>query len=80
MNLEAYNKIVEMLKQNNFNNELNMLENLFSQYNSTSKENKPEIGKKIKDMCNPRWLGDLYVKGISLKEWYGLLDKLSKSV
>ena len=80
MNFEAYNKIIEMLKQNNLDTEAKLLEDLFIQYNLNPKENKSQIGKKIKDMCNPKWFGDLYIKGISLKEWYGLLDKLSKSL
>ncbi|MEA5115463.1 MAG: hypothetical protein VB050_15715 [Geobacteraceae bacterium] len=80
MNTEAIARILEILTENNLSEEADTLEDLVVNYFSSSKEDKIIIARKIKDMCHPKWLGDLYVKSLSISEWYSLLNKLSKSI
>lgn len=80
MNAEALNRVVLLLRTNGFNAEADMLEDLAAKYYLPSDNSRKEIANKIKEMCHPKWLGDVYINNLSLKEWYGLLDKLSKSV
>lgn len=80
MNIDVLNRIVELLRTSDLPYEADELQKLAAEYHSSSKDKKLEIANIIKDMCHPKWLGDFYIKDISLKEWYSLLDKLSKSV
>jgi hypothetical protein len=34
---------------------------------------------QIEMRCHAKWLGDLYLPELSLQEWWGQLEKLSKS-
>jgi hypothetical protein len=80
VNIDALNRIIELLKANDVFSEAQELEKLASKYYSSAIEEKREIANSIKSMCHPKWLGDIYIKDVSFKEWYALLDKLSKSV
>jgi hypothetical protein len=39
---------------------------------------RAEAVRAIGDRCQPRWLGDLYVEGLSLQNWWGLLEEASR--
>jgi len=80
VNIDVLNRIVELLKKSDFPHEADDLQKLAAEYHSCSEEKKIEAANRLKEMCHPKWLGDFYIKDITLKEWYGLLDKLSKSV
>ncbi len=80
MNNDALNRIIELLRANNVTSDADELEKLASKYYSSSLEKKREIAYSIRSMCHPKWLGDIYIKDVSFKEWYALLDRLSKSV
>lgn len=80
MNIDALNRIVELLRTSDLPHEADELEKLAAEYHSSSIEKKRETADRIKNMCHPKWLGDFYIKGVSLREWYSLIDKLSKSV
>lgn len=80
MNKDAFTKIINILDNHNFKKQAEDLESLVLQYYSESKENRKKIGCQIKQMCHPKWIGDLYVEGISQKEWFNLLDRLSRSI
>lgn len=80
MNHEALKKILEYMHQNNFDQQANELEVLAAQYYNSTNEQKENVRSKIKQMCHPKWLGDFFIPGITQKEWFRLLDRLSKSV
>lgn len=80
MNREALARIVDLLNKSDFCEQAKDLGDLGSKYYTSSKEEKHEISRKIKEMCHPKWLGDLYIEGISQKEWFSLLDHLSRSI
>jgi hypothetical protein len=80
MNKEALNEILELLRRNHFNQQADELEVLASQYYSVSKDEKENIAVKIKQICHPKWLGDFFIHGITQKDWFGLLDRLNRSI
>jgi hypothetical protein len=80
MNITVLNQIIDLLRNNKFFEEADTLDELSSKYCFATIEHKKEIAQKIKSMCHVKWLGDIYINDITIKEWYGLLDKLSKSV
>lgn len=80
MNKDSLNKIVDLLRQANIIEQADDLETLGVHYYSLPKEKRQEICNKIKQMCHPKWLGDLYIKEVTQKEWFGLLDSLRNSL
>lgn len=45
---------------------------------STDPMRSAEAAAKVQQMCHVRWLGDLYIPGISQQEWWNLLSKLKR--
>jgi hypothetical protein len=45
---------------------------------STSIDERLAAAEAIEQRSNPRWLGDLYLEGMTLLDWWGLLEKAAK--
>lgn len=39
---------------------------------------RAQAARAIEQRCQPRWLGDLYIPGVSLQGWWGLLERASQ--
>jgi len=74
-------KVISILNKNLFHDQANKLKNNIECIISTNNDEKRKSSiELVNNMCNIRWLGDLYIKNVSQTEWYDLLDKLSKYV
>lgn len=80
MNKDSLNAIVKLLRDNNFDPQAKQLETLASRLYIADEREKERVGEEIRQMCHPRWLGDVFIHGISHQEWYELLDRLNRSI
>lgn len=55
------------------------LDNLLTELLLDDEERQRVILQDINDRCDIRWLGDLYLPGISLNDWWNRLEKLKTS-
>jgi hypothetical protein len=46
---------------------------------SSSSDERSAAADAIEQRSNPRWLGDLYLEGMTLQDWWGLLEKAAKA-
>lgn len=72
--------VLELLESHGFSDERDRLARQLLSLESTEPQVRAAAQREIVSMCHPRWLGDLYIEGLSLTEWSRKLDMLSKAV
>lgn len=72
--------VLELLERHGFSAERDRLARELSSLESADPQVRAAAQREIISMCHPRWLGDLYIEGLSLTEWSRKLDMLSKAV
>lgn len=71
-------EVLQLLREHGFIAESDELERQIQQLSSTDPRERAAAGRRILDMCHPRGLGDLYLERLSLQDWWGKLEVLSK--
>jgi hypothetical protein len=77
---EAAREILRLLRAHGFETEATELENQLQMLQSGEPLKVTAARDRIKNMCNPRWLGDLFIDGLTLKAWWNKLEELSNDV
>ena len=79
--LDLITTIASDLHQGGFINDANDLQQLANQAldQNLSADNRKDAFRKIDARCHIKWLGDYYLPHLSQKDWWGRLEKLSKS-
>jgi hypothetical protein len=75
---DPLHEVIEILQQHGFSEEANDLALQVSKLTSPNLADREEAGRAISDRCQPRWLGDLYLEGLSLQQWWGLLERSAR--
>jgi len=75
----AGQEVLELLKTHGFADDAARLERELSRLESDDPQVRALAQREIANMCHPRWLGDLYIEGLSLTEWSRRLDALSRA-
>ena len=76
---ELGQRVIAHLRHNNHEGPAHDLEILISRLELPELQREEDVVSEIKQRCNVRWLGDLHIRELSLKEWWGLLEKLSNA-
>jgi hypothetical protein len=71
-------RVVELLELNGHDSVATSLRAELDSLSSTDVTRSADAAAKLQQMCNVRWLGDLYVKDMSQQEWWNLLSKLKR--
>ena len=69
-------EVVVALGQHGHNLAATDLNNLINNLLSGNAQVQHEVLQNIRERCDVRWLGDLYMQGMTLKEWWGILEQL----
>ncbi|HET9956093.1 MAG TPA: hypothetical protein VFQ61_16415 [Polyangiaceae bacterium] len=72
--------VLDLLRDHGFFDDAARLERALSSLDSGAPQVRAAAQREILNMCHPRWLGDLYIEGLSLTDWSGKLDALSNAV
>jgi hypothetical protein len=73
-------EIAELLRSGGFHDEAKDLEQQLLELGSSDPQHQAEARRAIESRCHPHWLGDLYIEGLSLTDWWNKLEDLSRSV
>ena len=73
-------EVIEALRQHGFPQEADDLAVQAAKLASPDPTDRAQAGHAISDRCQPRWLGDLYLEGLSLQQWWGLLERCARFV
>lgn len=52
------------------------LDTLLNNLSSGDTQVQRDVLRNIRERCDVRWLGDLYMQGMTLKDWWGILEQL----
>lgn len=79
--LELISSTASDLHQGGFVKEANELQDLtnLSLDQTLSADVRKDALKKIEMRCHVKWLGDFYLSHLLQKDWWGKLDKISRS-
>jgi hypothetical protein len=77
---ETAREVLDLLRSHGFATEATELENQLKMLQSTDPLQVTAARNQIKSMCTPRWLGDLFIDGLTLKAWWNKLEELSEDV
>lgn len=78
MEIEIGKSVVEYLRMNSYADDAQQLEEKLLLLNSDDESEIKKAAKDIISRCDPRWLGDSYIKELALNEWLNKLNKLKK--
>ncbi len=68
-------ELIALLRQAGFAAPADDLEGLVRRLESDDVEERAAAARAILERCHPRWLGDLYVPGITHQQWWGLFGR-----
>jgi hypothetical protein len=71
-------EVIEVLTAHAFVEAARDFESQVAKLGDPDAATRAEASRAIDDRCQPRWLGDLYVEGFSLQQWWGLLEEASR--
>lgn len=72
--------VVRLLASAGFRSQADELRDLLTKARSPDATERASACAAIQQRCHPRWLGDLFIPGLSLQEWWTALEHLAKSV
>lgn len=72
-------EVLELLRTHGFHQEADDLEAQVVRLGSGSRDIRAEAQRAIQQRCHPRWLGDLFLPGVALNQWWDLLERLGRA-
>lgn len=74
-NANPLQRVVDLLAGHGFGKAADDLRSEMQKLSSADPSERLHAVEAIDHMSNPRWLGDLYVEGLTLSSWWGLLGE-----
>lgn len=71
-------QVVRLLLSHGFSNAAEDLQSLMENLSNGEGAQRVAAADAIEQRANPRWLGDLYLDGLKLEEWWGLLERAAE--
>ncbi len=79
-NQSVASEVIEALRSHGFNDEAEALEQQVSNLSSSNEQERLKARNTIVSMAHPRWLGDLYLDRVTLKDWWSMLEAMAQRV
>ncbi|HEY2901177.1 MAG TPA: hypothetical protein VGL59_11415 [Polyangia bacterium] len=74
------NDVLNLLSANGFGAEVQDLADRLAELKSPDQQLRKQAREAIEQRCKPRWLGDLYIDGSTLADWWGKLESLARAI
>jgi len=71
-------QVVDLLRSHGFDQASEDFQLQVDRLSSGEKDERIAAADAIEQRAHPRWLGDLYIDGLKLQEWWGLLERAAE--